>query len=132
MADTRSGAGQILQVGDDNDYTTLSGPDHDFGGLELDFDPRTFTTESGGLSTERNAGSVVLTGSFTIGETEVTNAQFLGNNGIRKNLRWSKKSGAAGLQMSAILTISHTFTARDKRMYSVDVHIDGTPTRWTA
>ncbi|MDE0002339.1 MAG: hypothetical protein OXQ29_06565 [Rhodospirillaceae bacterium] len=134
MADTRSGAGQVFAVetATAGTYETLSGPDHDFGGFDDSFDPATFTTESGGLQTERNAGTMTRTGSFTIGETDTTNALFLGQNGIRRNIRWRKTAGVAGVQLSVILTISQTFTAVDKRMYSIDVHVDGAPTAWPA
>lgn len=128
MADSQSGAGQIMEI----DSTSVSGTAHDFGGLTLDFDPSTFTSETGGVQKTLNAGTIALTGSFTVGETETTNGVLLGQNGARKTIRWRKAAGVAGLQLTAILTVSRTFAPRGGRGFSVDVQIDGAPTAWAA
>ncbi|MDE2876544.1 MAG: hypothetical protein OXQ93_13955 [Gemmatimonadota bacterium] len=128
MGDTRSGAGQTLEVGG----LAMSGPGSGFGGLTLSVDPATYSEETDGFLSQRNAGSVVLTGDFTVSETAQNVQMLLGAHGTRQTLRWRKAAGLPGLEMTAILAVSRTWEDRGRRSFSVSFTVDGPPEAWPA
>jgi len=119
VANTRSGAAQTLSVGG----VTISGPDHGFTGLTLDVAGATFDSVSGGLSRTFNAGTAVVSGSFSCDETETTNRALLGKSGSRQQLVWN--SGADTLTFQAVLEVSRNFDERGGRTFSVAFTVDG-------
>ena len=123
MADTRSGAGQICQFGTAN--TVISGEDQGFGGLNFNEDPATFAVESAGKASTHNAGTTVLTGDFTVSETDLTAPLIHGQNGTRHPIRWRKGASVDGYSFTAICVVSRTFEDRGRRLFSVAFTVDG-------
>ena len=130
MADTRSGAAQALGLrhATTGAYTTVAGPgvDHGFTGFSLIPAPSQASSSTGGLTTTRNTGSVVLTGALGLNETEVTLPVLLGRNGQRLYFDWSPYGEASpGQQFAAVCTVSRVFNDRGERVFEVDFTVDG-------
>ena len=127
MANSRSGAVQRLSI----DSTLIAAPGMPSGltGFSWSPAPATFSSESGGLTTTHNAGPVVITGSFTIDETDDTLPVLLDANGSRVEIEWEPHgTGADGYTFDAVLTVSRTFADRGKRTFQVSFTVDGTVT----
>ena len=126
MASSRSGSKQVLKVAPVNgSLVTIAQPGDDSGfeGLNLAYAASTFENASGGLTTTHNAGQVVVSGDFSIAESEVTIPLLHGANGQRFDVEWN--SGSATHTFEAIFTISRTFNDRGKVMYDVAMAVDG-------
>lgn len=128
MGSARSGAQQYLSV----DSVVVSAVGNGFSGLDIPVDPATFTVVGGGLMTTRDGGTITASGSFTAVETETTNSAFLGANGKRSTIVWRPYGSGLQWAFDAIITRSRTFADRGERSYSVDILLDGAPTRTTA
>lgn len=119
MGRSRSGASQTCTVGG----VAIHGPDSGFTGLNLDYDPATFTDESGGQQATKNAGTTVATGSFSVSENEQSNQALLGQNGRRKPIDWTRAGKRR--KFDAILTVSRSMADRGKRTFDVSFTVDG-------
>ena len=119
MGRSRSGASQTCTVGG----VAIHGPDSGFTGLSIDYDPATFTDESGGQQSTKNAGTTVATGSFSVSENEQSNMALLGQNGRRKEIVWERAAKKRTFQ--AILTVSRSMADRGKRTFDVSFTVDG-------
>lgn len=122
MADSRSGASQLLTIGG----TQLTREDG-VTGFRLNYDTAKFTTTSGGITSVQNEGRVAVGGSYNVLETERTMPLLLGKNGARINHTWN--DGLANRMDSAecICLVSRVFEDRGARRYQVAFTIDGDP-----
>ena len=107
MADSRSGASQLLTIGG----TQLTREDG-VTGFRLNYDTAKFTTTSGGITSVQNEGRVAVGGSYNVLETERTMPLLLGKNGARINHTWN--DGLANRMDSAecICLVSRVFEDR--------------------
>ena len=129
MAVTRSGAVQILRMrkAGDGGFVTVATPGDDsgFSGFNLAYEGNTYENKSGGLTTEFYAGSTVASADFEVAENETTLPLLLGGNGQRYDVQWLR-DGTSMLSFEAVATVSRTMEDRGKRMFSVELMVDGT------
>ena len=119
MGKAKSGAGQALSV----DGITVSGPNTGFTGVTRTPTPATFGSQSGGLSTTTNSGSVSHAGTFSVGETAQSIAALFGQSGKRKQLVWTADGETE--TFTAIITVSETGNDRGSVVYNVAFVVDG-------
>ncbi|MXZ01453.1 hypothetical protein F4Y93_12725 [Candidatus Poribacteria bacterium] len=122
MADTRSGAAQLLTVGS----TALTEEDN-VQNFRLNYDPATFSKSSGGVTSEQNAGPVSVGGSFRCYETNRTLALFLGRNGDREDFTWTDGTTTAVNDKECIMLVSRVLEDRGARYFAVTFEVDGSP-----
>ena len=132
MSNTRAGSALTLSArhGTAGAYTMIAGPGiiSGFTGLDMNPEPQQYAVSGGGFSGSRNSGTVVLPGSFTIGETEDTLAIFLGRNGARIDYQVQWDTGITD-SFQACTTVSRTFNERGDRVFNITFTVDGNPTR---
>ena len=122
MGKTISGATQKLVVDG-----TVIGREDGLTGFTLTPTTDNFTTTSEGVTVTQNAGGVALEGSFSVLETENTQTVFLGKNGLRQSLDWSRQD-TPFLNKECVVLVEHAFEDRGPRRFNVTFFVDGEPT----
>jgi len=123
MARGRSGSAQTMTVGV-VELDTEAG----LGPVSVALEPSEFEVTSGGLTRTQNAGQVAAEISFSVLETEVTNALFLGRNGARDTITWSDGATTVLDNAAVVLTVTRSMEARGPRRFEVEAMVDGSVT----
>lgn len=123
MADSRSGAAQLLTVGG----VALDETDN-VQGFRLNYDPSTFSKSSGGVTSEQNAGPVAVGGSFRCYETDRTLPLFLGRNCDREDFAWTDGTDTPLNDKECVMLVGRTFEDRGARYFEITFAVDGSPT----
>jgi len=120
MADGRSGAATELSI-----TGATFGREDGLGAVSVNFDPSTFDVTSGGLMRTQNAGQVAVNGSFSVLETDNTNAGLLGKNGARTTLSYNDGVTQVIDAAQVILSVSESGESRGAVRFNVDFMVDG-------
>ena len=119
MASTMSGSDQSLTIGGVQMNSATSG----FTGLNLTRASSTYEKNSGGLTTSRDAGHAVNTGTFSVDEDGTNEQALLCQSGQRVACVWN--DGSNDHNFNAILAVERAFNARAQITFNVTLSIDG-------
>lgn len=131
----RGGAATLEISTDGNAWTDISEATLGLDGFDTTEEEGTVELGGGGTRTGmQTTGYVVASSSFTVDENDATRPILTGYNGETLHVRYRREGAGVGnpqMVASGPVTVSHSFGERDKRRYSVDMQMDGAPTRTT-
>lgn len=129
----RGGAATVEISRDGTTWTDISAAVYGLDGLDTTEEEGTVEVAGGGTRTgNRATGYVTVGATFTVDENARSRPVLTGYNGGDLRIRYRRDGVGTGnpqVIYRGPVTVSHSFGERDKRRYSVDMMVDGAPTR---
>lgn len=135
MAKRGGGAKTAIRRSGSTEWVDISAAVHGLDGLDTTEEEGTVEVAGGGTRTGMaTTGYVTVGATFTVDENARSGPVLTGFNGGTLEIRYRRDGDGAGKPEAVYtgpVTVSHSFGERDKRRYSVDMMVNGGPTRTT-